>query len=159
MRTTITASSPMPEFIYMPLPDGKADVFIYKIISENEDGYMYESNEFRTEKLTRADIASDPLSYMDYSEHKETLEEKVKRLERTIEEMTYTLEQVSANVIEVVKKEDSEMPSGDYVNPIRYEQGMRIAQPLWYYLDDKDLPKEAIKSGYPTGWDDESFFA
>lgn len=78
-------------------------------------------------------------------------------LKATLETLTARFNQISENVIEVEKKDDSEMPTGDYLNPIKYEQGMRVTQPYWYYLDDKDLPKEAIKSGYPTGFDDESF--
>lgn len=79
---TVTTNK-MPEYIYMQLPDGRADVFIYKFVGESEDGesYEYESNEFRTSKLSEADIASNPLRYLGYSEREQTLEEKLKEIE------------------------------------------------------------------------------
>lgn len=81
MRTITNASNPMPNYIYMPLPDGRADVFIYKPINETEDSYEYETNEFRTSKLTKSDIASDPFKYLDYEEKEKGFAERISELE------------------------------------------------------------------------------
>lgn len=51
-----------------------------------------------------------------------------------------------------------EHATGDYLNPILYKDGMRIVDGKWYYLDDKDLPHEAIKSGVPAGFNDKEYF-
>ena len=51
-----------------------------------------------------------------------------------------------------------EHETGDYLNPILYKDGMKIVDGRWYYLDDKDLPHEAIKSGVPSGFHDEEYF-
>lgn len=66
----------------MALPTGEADVFICKPTgNELEEGYEYETNEFRTKKLSESDIASDPYSYLDYEEKEPTVEEKIKEIE------------------------------------------------------------------------------
>lgn len=48
--------------------------------------------------------------------------------------------------------------TGDYLDPILYKDGMTIVDGKWYYLDDKDLPHEAIKSGVPSGFNDKEYF-
>lgn len=80
MKKIIYASSEMPSYLYMVLPSGEKDVFIYKFVSETEteEGkiYTYESNEFRTKKLTKQDIAVNPFKYLDYVEKEATREER-----------------------------------------------------------------------------------
>lgn len=78
-------------------------------------------------------------------------------LKATLETLTARFNQVSENVIEVEKKDDSEMPTGDYLNPIKYEQGMRVTVNLFYYDADKDMPLMAVKNGYPTSFGDSYF--
>lgn len=48
--------------------------------------------------------------------------------------------------------------TGDYLDPILYKDGMKIVEGKWYYLDDKDLPHEAVKSGIPAGFNDKEYF-
>lgn len=87
MKKTRTTGE-MPILQYMRLPDGYADVFICVPTGEEvEEGFEYFVNEFRTNKVSEEQIASDPMKYLDYEEHEETLEEKVKRLESKIEEL------------------------------------------------------------------------
>lgn len=91
MRIKMNASSQMPKYIYMPLPDGTADVFIYKFVSEDEEGYTYETNEFRTSVLAEKDIAVNPYFYLDYEEHEKDLDEKIAELEAQNEMLTECL--------------------------------------------------------------------
>lgn len=51
-----------------------------------------------------------------------------------------------------------EHATGDYLNPINYKDGMNVDEGKWYYLDDKDLPHEAIKIGVPAGFNDKEYF-
>lgn len=87
-----------------------------------------------------------------------SLEEHIMSLEKQISDLTYTIKQLSANVQEIIKKDDEDMPTGDYLNPIRYVQGMAITVGLWYFLEDKDLPHEAIASGIPNDFYDTGYF-
>lgn len=99
MRTKINTSVTMPEYIYMPLPSGEVDVFIYKFISEDEDGmYEYETNEFRTTVITEDMVAKDPLKYLDYKEIVPTIDEKINVLEAQNEMLTECLIEL-ANII------------------------------------------------------------
>lgn len=85
----------------------------------------------------------------------DTLEERIARLEEKVGELTYIEKALGEGVIEIIKKE--EMASGDYTNPIKYVEGMSVEKDKWYYLDDKDLPREAVKSGTPKNFDDEEY--
>lgn len=58
---------------------------------------------------------------------------------------------------EYVEDTDFVMPTGDYLNPIRWVEGMTVEQGKFYWYEDKDLPLEALKSGTPTKWADEYF--
>ena len=93
-------SDRQPDYRYMPIGDGLADVFIYKFIEEHystlgEEGtgpsFIYEFNEFRvnTEEITEEMIAEDPLSYLDYSTEVEeiALKERISAIEDAIVEL------------------------------------------------------------------------
>lgn len=101
MRTITNTSNLMPEYIYMPLSNEAADVFIYKFISEDEDGYIYETNEFRTARLKKEDIASDPLSFLDYEERKPAIEERIAELEAERDIMSERNEFIEECLIEL----------------------------------------------------------
>lgn len=146
----------MPKYIYMPLPDGAADVFIYKFIEEDEDGLIYESNEFRTDRLTESDVAADPFKFLDYEEKEKTPEERIAELEKKVDALTFSLNKISESVVEVIKKEDSEMPTGDYLNPIRYITGMTVETGK-FYTDGDDI-WEAWNTGVPNDFSDERYF-
>lgn len=53
---------------------------------------------------------------------------------------------------------DPEAEDGTYLKPFKYTAGMEVIETKWYWLDDKDLPHECIKSGIPTGFDDTEYF-
>lgn len=88
-------------------------------------------------------------------EGNKSLEERLEALEQKVNEFTYIEGALGDGVIEIVKKE--QMSAGDYTNPIKYESGMSVEQGKWYYLNDKDLPREAIKSGKPSGFEDGAY--
>lgn len=98
MRTRAQASDKMPSYIYMPLPDGKADVFIYKLISADDEGYIYETNEFRTAKVTEAEVAKDPYRYLDY-------EKDIEKTESKSETETNIIEDEQGNKYEPIVKD------------------------------------------------------
>lgn len=81
---------------------------------------------------------------------------RLNAMEQTISNLTYTIRHLSDNVQEIVKKEDSEMPTGDYLNPIPYVSGMAVEAGKWYTEDGYIW--EAIKSGVPTGFFDREYF-
>lgn len=83
------------------------------------------------------------------------IQQQLKEQAEQTKELTYISKALGDDVIEIVKKE--QMSAGNYTNPIKYESGMIVEKDLWYYLDDKDLPKEAIKSGKPSSFEDETF--
>ncbi len=89
-------SDKQPEYRYMPLGNGFADVFIYKFIEETTDeegniSNIYEFNEFRvnTWEITEEMISDNPLDYLDYSSDEETiaLEDRVSAIEEAIVEL------------------------------------------------------------------------
>lgn len=67
----------------------------------------------------------------------------------------FLCEQARQTEAEEVVKED--MPSGDYLNPIPYTEGLEVTAGLFYYTEDRDLPAEALKSGVASGWNTEWF--
>lgn len=99
-RNKVIFSERQPDYRYMPLGNGMADVFIYKFVeehhSESEEGedtsFIYEFNEFRVneDEITEEMISENPLDYLDYSNEVEdvTLEERVNTIEN------YLLEQI-----------------------------------------------------------------
>ncbi|MBQ8892568.1 MAG: hypothetical protein IJ068_06880 [Bacilli bacterium] len=89
-------SDKQPEYRYMPLGNGFADVFIYKFIEEITDkegnvSNLYEFNEFRvnTQEITEEMISGNPLDYLDYSAEEEAiaLEDRVSAIEEAIVEL------------------------------------------------------------------------
>lgn len=78
---------------YMLLPNGEADVFIYKFVEEKrtEDGkeYIYEFNQFRvkTDEISEKDVKADPLSFLDYSTKELSADEKIEKLEKEVSEL------------------------------------------------------------------------
>lgn len=92
-------SDKQPEYRYMPLGNGLADVFIYKFVEEyyselgegNGPSFIYDFNEFRVnaEEITEEMIASAPFDYLDYSTEVENiaLEERISAIEDAIVEL------------------------------------------------------------------------
>ncbi len=85
---------------YMPLGNGKADVFIREFIEEekqiNEDGsetvlFVYNQNEFRVDvnEIPEDMIKNDPLSWMDYDPNisNVSIEERMEAIEEAIYEI------------------------------------------------------------------------
>lgn len=70
MQTSVECSP----LIYMKLPDGSADVFINRLVEKNEDGYIYDCNEFHTNFLTENEIRSNLDDYLNYSESEEQID-------------------------------------------------------------------------------------
>lgn len=87
---------------------------------------------------------------------KPDLEQVVAELRAKVEELTYSLKEISERASEVVKKDDADMPAGNYVNPILFYDGMEIISGL-FYTDGEDI-WEAIQSGVPNGFGDVEFF-
>lgn len=80
----------------------------------------------------------------------------IKEMNDKIEGLTYTLNQVSNTVMEVVKKDDSDMPVGDYLNPITYHVGDKVVSGN-FYTDGEDI-WEAWNTGVPVDFTDKNFF-
>lgn len=86
---------------------------------------------------------------------------RLKELEEKVGELTFSLKKLSETTTEVEKKDDSELPSGDYLNPIQItENGLTTQTGLWYYVNDKDLPHEAITEAFvmPEDFNDKQWF-
>ena len=50
-------------------------------------------------------------------------------------------------------------PTGDYIDPIPYVDGMEVETGKFYYADnDMEYRWEAIKDGVPSGFDDKEYF-
>lgn len=81
---------------------------------------------------------------------------RIAELERKLNAMTFTINQLSTTVQEVEKKADSEMTAGDYLNPIPYKPGMAVINAS-FYTDGENI-WEAIATGVPTGFDDTHYF-
>ena len=92
-----------PQYRYFPLPDGKADVFIYKFVetetvkpeeSETDTtNYIYNMNEFRVSQkdVTEEMVKSNPMSYLDYTPVEVlSLEEQIKVLTARISALEET---------------------------------------------------------------------
>lgn len=87
-----------------------------------------------------------------------TIEDRLRTLEEQLVSLTFELKKISDSIIEVVKKENSEMPIGDYLNPIHFEKGIQVEIGKWYYEEDKELPFECIADGYPQSILDRDYF-
>lgn len=103
-------------------------------------------------------IYYDEITTMSVTLEYATDQSRIEEIEKRLDEITYQLKKVSDNVTEVIKKDDSEMPSGTYLHPIKYVNSMSVTAGLWYYLDDVELPYECIKSGVPVSFKDTEFF-
>lgn len=57
---------------------------------------------------------------------------------------------------ELVPDPDYKPEEGSYTSPIEYENGMEVKEGLYY--TDGSVVCECIKSGTPTGFDDQEFF-
>ena len=98
MRTKAVFSEKQPDYKYMPLGDGKADVFINKFIEkvkDEEDGqfsFIYDHNEFRvnTDEITEEMVQENPIAYLDYSDEVVNipLEERVSAMEDAFMELS-----------------------------------------------------------------------
>ena len=98
-RNKVIFSDRQPDYRYMPLGNGLADVFIYKFVeehhSETEEGeetsFIYEFNEFRVneDEITEEMISENPLDYLDYSNEVANIamEERVSAIEEAIVEL------------------------------------------------------------------------
>ena len=87
---------------------------------------------------------------------KPTESERIAELEKEVETLTFALQRISENVLEAVKRQDGEMPIGDYVNPIQYKGGMSVESGLFY--TDGDNIWEAVKTGIPVSFEDTEYF-
>lgn len=86
---------------------------------------------------------------------------KINELEEKVGELTFSLKKLSETVTEVEKKDDSKLSLGDYLNPIQItENGLTTQTGLWYYINDKDLPHEAITEAFviPEDFNDKKWF-
>lgn len=86
---------------------------------------------------------------------------RLNELEDKVGELTFSLKKLSDSIIEVEKKEDSELPLGDYLNPIQITENGLITQiGLWYYVNEKSLPHEAIIEAFvmPEDFNDKNWF-
>lgn len=98
MRVKAVFSEKQPDYRYMPLGDGRADVFINKFIEkikDEEDGstsFIYDHNEFRvnTNEITEENIKENPMDYLDYSNEvvNVPLEERVSAMEDAFMELS-----------------------------------------------------------------------
>lgn len=85
-----------------------------------------------------------------------TVKSELEQLRQTINKSGYTVQEVAEGVYELVKDEASELPSGDYINPITFVEGMTVETGKFYTNGDDIW--EAMKDGVPTGFDDEEYF-
>lgn len=76
------------------------------------------------------------------------------KLDALLEYQGLNLRQIDSHQFEVAKEE---VASGDYTDPIPWN-GESVEIGKWYYTTEKELPREAIKSGVPSSWDDSSYF-
>lgn len=109
---------------------------------------MTEKQKERINKLGLSETAFAPSD--------KTAEERLLLLVQQMTSLTSTMQQISDSMMEVIKKDASEMPVGDYVNPIAYVSGMTVEQGKFYTNGDDIW--EAIQSGVPAGFDDRTFF-
>lgn len=91
-----------------------------------------------------------------YEADEATLSARIRELEEKINELTFNLKQVTDGIIEIDKKEDTDMPAGDYLNPIPYARGTFVKIGL-FYTDGENI-WEAIADGTPSSFADKAFF-
>lgn len=87
----------------------------------------------------------------------ELQKQEINKLESIISKAGFKVTQTSEGVFELVKDEEYETPTGDYLNPIMYTEGMTVESGKWYTSEDENI-WEAIKDGVPTGFDDTEYF-
>lgn len=98
MQVKAVFSEKQPDYRYMPLGDGRADVFINKFIEkikDEEDGstsFIYDHNEFRVNanEITEENIKENPMDYLDYSNEvvNVPLEERISAMEDAFMELS-----------------------------------------------------------------------
>ena len=97
MRVKAVFSEKQPDYKYMLLGNGQADVWINKFINKEkseEDGstsFIYEQNEFRVDadEVTEEMIKDNPMDYLDYSNIAEevSIEDRVSAIEDAVMEL------------------------------------------------------------------------
>lgn len=117
---------------------------------------MKEKQKERIKKLGLPEEAFEPQGEGTSKSNGKNVEERLQLVEEQLTSLSYSLKKISDSVLEVIKKDDSEMPAGDYLNPIQYEAGMKVEKDK-FYTDGENI-WEAIKSGKPSGFDDKSYF-
>lgn len=96
-----------PEYRYMKLPSGYADVFIYKYKEEKQNSedegdskeYLYEFNCFRIkqDEITEDMIKENPFNYLDYSTKELSQDEKIESLQKKVNTLEKQLEKMQIN--------------------------------------------------------------
>lgn len=134
----------------------------------DDDGYEYMYRDysidngrinvsFREQTNQNARMANpQPNIVYSFRLQKPTPEERIRVLEQQLEALTYFVSDVAAGVQEIIKKDDSEMPVGDYVNPIPYAEGMTVETGKFYTNGDDIW--EAVQSGTPNSFEDRDYF-
>lgn len=66
---------------------------------------------------------------------------------------------IDDDIIEIEKKDNEDLPLGDYSNPIIYMDGDEVEIGKWYcdLAVGKETPKECILSGVPTSFNDDKY--
>lgn len=78
------------------------------------------------------------------------------KLKKMISKAGYAVKEVNEGVFELIKDDESEIPLGDYINPIIYEEGMAVEKGK-FYSDYSDI-WEAKKNGIPESFTDTKYF-
>lgn len=78
------------------------------------------------------------------------------KLKKMLSKAGYAVKEVNEGVYELVKDEQAEIPLGDYINPIIYEEGMTVEKGK-FYSDYNDI-WEAKKNGVPESFADTKYF-
>lgn len=91
-----------------------------------------------------------------YEADEASLNARIRELEEKISQLTFSLKQISNNATEIEKKDDNDMPAGDYLNPIHYSSGMFVKVGL-FYTDGEDI-WEALADGTPLDFTDTRYF-
>lgn len=110
-------------------------------------------------EIQRSRVIALGLNPDDFAPAQKTDKERIADLEAQnaalMQYMGVLVKRINSGAFEVVK----DMPqTGDYTDPIHWGAGTNIIKGLWYYLDDKELPHEAIASGAPSGFYDTAYF-
>lgn len=129
------------EVIYTEVPDMREGYHVVDGWKEEEDKIVQKWNYQFDEEYP----VSDPY-----------LIEQLQMIHEKLNQLTFDLKKVSDNVLEVVKKDNSEFEGGDYLNPLPYIYGIVVKAGLFY--TDGDNIWEAKKTGTPVDFEDEEYF-